>query len=210
MSKTAELKSAGTRFVMNSVVWNANAKLAQVVYTALANIEKSGGVLSAQSAASRACDSPLMQRAVALLIEDDPQYAKNCAKAELAWLLSDASIDNLVSGEFRTSLALVFADALEEANVITFQHHPGYRIVQFEFHEYNQAAGNLHFEAVLKGRGNSKCYQIVGYAHPMITFDHEGNPSLDWQIASHAKGEKPASRVGTRVVSDDYIGFVLV
>jgi len=87
MSKTAELKFAGTRFVMNSVAWDTYAKMAQVVCTVLASME--GYSTSAQDAATKACDSLLMQRAVVLLIADDPQYAKNCAKAELARILAD-------------------------------------------------------------------------------------------------------------------------
>ncbi len=217
MSKTAELKSAGTRFVMNSVVWNAGAKLAQVVYTALAKIEKSGGVLSAQSAASSACDSPLMQRAVTLLIEDDPQYAKICAKVELARILADVNIGVLVDAtEFSESLAELFCDTLNKVNAAMLeQYHPGYRVSQLVVGKYLPVAGNLPFEnlpfeAVLKGRGNSRCYKIVGRAHPALTFDHDGNPSLDWHLSSCAEGATPPSRIGTRVVKDDYIGYVLV
>lgn len=210
MSKTAELKSAGTRFVMNNVVWNANAKLAQVVYTALASMEQGYSTL-AQDAATKACDSLLMQRAVALLIEDDPQYAKICAKTELARILSGVNLGEFVDAtEFSESLAELFCDTLNQVNTKTFEWHPGYRVSQFVVGKYNSVAVNLPFEAVLKGRGNSRCYKIVGRAHPALTFDHDGNPSLDWHLSSYAEGATPPSRIGTRVVKDDYQGFVTV
>ena len=210
MSKTAELKSAGTRFVMNSVVWDYYAKMAQVVCTALASME--GYSTSAQDAATKACDSLLMQRAVVLLIEDDPQYAKICAKAELARILSDVNLGALVDAtEFSESLAELFCDTLNKVNAAMFeQYHPGYRVSQLVVGKYNPVAGNLPFEAVLKGRGNSRCYKIIGRAHPALTFDHDGSPSLDWHLSSRAEGETPPSRIGTRVVKDDYQGFVTV
>ena len=209
MSKTAELKSAGTRFVMNSVVWDSYAKMAQVVCTALASME--GYSTSAQDAVTKACDSLLMQRAVALLIEDDP-YVKICAKAELARILSGVNIGVLVDAtEFSESLAELFCDTLNKVNAAMFeQYHPGYRVSQLVVGKYNPVAGNLPFEAVLKGRGNSRCYKIVGRAHPALTFDHDGNPSLDWHLSSCAEGATPPSRIGTRVVKDDYQGFVTV
>ena len=209
-TSTADVKAAGTRFVMNTVVWDSYAKMAQVVCTALASME--GYSTSAQDAATKACDSLLMQRAVVLLIEDDPQYAKICAKAELARILSGVNLGVLVDAtEFSESLAELFCDTLNKVNAAMFeQYHPGYRIVQLEFREYNQAAGNLPFEAVLKGRGNSRCYKIVGHAHPALTFDHDGSPSLDWHLSSRAEGATPPSRIGTRVVKDDYQGFVTV
>ena len=210
MSKTAELKSAGTRFVMNSVAWDTYAKMAQVVCTVLASME--GYSTSAQDAATKACDSLLMQRAVVLLIEDDPQYAKICAKAELARILSDVNLGALVDAtEFSESLAELFCDTLNKVNVAMFeQYHPGYRVSQLVVGKYNPVAGNLPFEAVLKGRGNSRCYKIVGHAHPALTFDHDGNPSLDWHLSSCAEGATPPSRIGTRVARDDYQGFVTV
>ena len=210
MSKTAELKSAGTRFVMNSVVWDSYAKMAQVVCTALASME--GYSTSAQDAATKACDSLLMQRAVVLLIEDDPQYAKICAKAELARILADVNLGALVDAtEFSESLAELFCDTLNKVNVAMFeQYHPGYRVSQLVVGKYNPVAGNLPFEAVLKGRGNSRCYKIVGRAHPALTFDHDGSPSLDWHLSSCAEGATPPSRIGTRVARDDYQGFVTV
>ena len=210
MSKTAELKSAGTRFVMNSVAWDSYAKMAQVVCTALASME--GYSTSAQDAATKACDSLLMQRAVVLLIADDPQYAKICAKAELARILSDVNLGVLVDAtEFSESLAELFCDTLNKVNVAMFeQYHPGYRVSQLVVGKYNPVAGNLPFEAVLKGRGNSRCYKIIGRAHPALTFDHDGNPSLDWHLSSCAEGATPPSRIGTRVVKDDYQGFVKV
>ena len=211
MSKTAELKSAGTRFVMNSVVWDSYAKMAQVVCTALASMEQ-GYSTSAQDAATKACDSPLMQRAVVLLIADDPQYAKICAKAELACILSGVNIGVLVDAtEFSESLAELFCDTLNEVNAAMFeQYHPGYRVSQLVVGKYDLVKGNLPFEAVLKGRGNSRCYKIIGHAHPALTFDHDGSPSLDWHLSSRAEGETPPSRIGTRVVKDDYQGFVTV
>ena len=210
MSKTAELKSAGTRFVMNSVAWDTYAKMAQVVCTVLASME--GYSTSAQDAATQACDSLLMQRAVVLLIEDDPQYAKICAKAELARILSDVNLGALVDAtEFSESLAELFCDTLNKVNVAMFeQYHPGYRVSQLVVGKYNPVAGNLPFEAVLKGRGNSRCYKIVGHAHPALTFDHDGSPSLDWHLSSCAEGATPPSRIGTRVARDDYQGFVTV
>ena len=210
MSKTAELKSAGTRFVMNSVAWDTYAKMAQVVCTALASME--GYSTSAQDAATKACDSLLMQRAVVLLIEDDPQYAKICAKAELARILADVNLGVLVDAtEFSESLAELFCDTLNKVNVAMFeQYHPGYRVSQLVVGKYNPVAGNLPFEAVLKGRGNSRCYKIIGRAHPALTFDHDGNPSLDWHLSSCAEGATPPSRIGTRVAKDDYQGFVTV
>lgn len=210
MSKTAELKSAGTRFVMNSVVWDSYAKMAQVVCTVLASMEVYS--TSAQDAATKACDSLLMQRAVVLLIEDDPQYAKICAKAELARILADVNLGALVDAtEFSESLAELFCDTLNKVNVAMFeQYHPGYRVSQLVVGKYNPVAGNLPFEAVLKGRGNSRCYKIIGRAHPALTFDHDGNPSLDWHLSSCAEGATPPSRIGTRVVKDDYQGFVTV
>ena len=221
MSKTAELKSAGTRFVMNSVVWDSYAKMAQVVCTVLASME--GYSTSAQDAATKACDSLLMQRAVVLLIEDDPQNAKSCAKAELARILSDPHLgafgdatefsERLVvdATKFSESLAELFCDTLNKVNAAMFeQYHPGYRVSQLVVDKYNPVAGNLPFEAVLKGRGNSRCYKIVGHAHPALTFDHDGSPSLDWHLSSRAEGETPPSRIGTRVVKDDYQGFVTV
>lgn len=210
MSKTAELKSAGTRFVMNSVVWNTYAKMAQVVCTALASME--GYSTSAQDAVTKACDSLLMQRAVVLLIADDPQYAKICAKAELARILSGVNIGVLVDAtEFGESLAELFCDTLNEVNAAMFeQYHPGYRVSQLVVGKYDLVKGNLPFEAVLKGRGNSRCYKIVGHAHPALTFDHDGSPSLDWHLSSCAEGATPPSRIGTRVVKDDYQGFVTV
>lgn len=210
MSKTAELKSAGTRFVMNSVVWDSYAKMAQVVCTALASME--GYSTSAQDAATKACDSLLMRRAVVLLIEDDPQYAKICAKAELARILSDVNLGALVDAtEFSESLAELFCDTLNKVNGAMFeQYHPGYRVSQLVVGKYNPVAGNLPFEAVLKGRGNSRCYKIVGRAHPALTFDHDGSPSLDWHLSSCAEGATPPSRIGTRVARDDYQGFVTV
>ena len=210
MSKTAELKSAGTRFVMNSVVWDSYAKMAQVVYTALASME--GYSTSAQDAATKACDSLLMQRAVVLLIEDDPQYAKICAKAELARILSGVNLGEFVDAtEFSESLAELFCDTLNKVNAAMFeQYHPGYRVSQLVVGKYNPVAGNLPFEAVLKGRGNSRCYKIVGHAHPALTFDHDGSPSLDWHLSSRAEGATPPSRIGTRVARDDYQGFVTV
>ena len=210
MSKTAELKSAGTRFVMNSVAWDTYAKMAQVVCTALASME--GYSTSAQDAATKACDSLLMQRAVVLLIEDDPQYAKICAKAELSRILADVNLGVLVDAtEFSESLAELFCDTLNKVNVEMFeQYHPGYRVSQLVVGKYDLVKGNLPFEAVLKGRGNSRCYKIVGRAHPALTFDHDGNPSLDWHLSSCAEGETPPSRIGTRVVKDDYQGFVTV
>ena len=209
MSKTAELKSAGTRFVMNSVVWNTYDKMAQVVCTVLASME--GYSTSAQDAATKACDSLLMQRAVVLLIEDDP-YAKICAKAELARILSGVNLGVLVDAtEFSESLAELFCDTLNKVNAEMFeQYHPGYRVSQLVVGKYDLVAGNLPFEAVLKGRGNSRCYKIVGRAHPALTFDHDGNPSLDWHLSSRAEGETPPSRIGTRVAKDDYQGFVTV
>ena len=211
MSKTAELKSAGTSFVMKSVVWNTYAKMAQVVCTALASMEK-GYSPSAKDAAARACDSLLMQRAVALLIEDDPQYAKICAKAELSRILADVNIGVLVDAtEFSESLAELFCDTLNEVNAAMFeQYHPGYRVSQLVVGKYDLVKGNLPFEAVLKGRGNSRCYKIIGHAHPALTFDHDGSPSLDWHLSSRAEGETPPSRIGTRVARDDYQGFVTV
>ena len=210
MSKTAELKSAGTRFVMNSVAWDTYAKMAQVVCTVLASMEVYS--TSAQDAATKACDSLLMQRAVALLIEDDPQYAKICAKAELARILSDVNLGALVDAtEFSESLAELFCDTLNKVNVAMFeQYHPGYRVSQLVVGKYDLVKGNLPFEAVLKGRGNSRCYKIIGRAHPALTFDHDGNPSLDWHLLSCAEGATPPSRIGTRVVKDDYQGFVTV
>jgi hypothetical protein len=210
MSKTAELKSAGTHFVMNSVVWDTYAKMAQVVCTVLASME--GYSTSAQDAAIKACDSLLMQRAVVLLIADDPQYAKICAKAELARILSDVNLGVLVDAtEFSESLAELFCDTLNKVNAAMFeQYHPGYRVSQLVVGKYNPVAGNLPFEAVLKGRGNSRCYKIVGRAHPALTFDHDGSPSLDWHLSSCAEGATPPSRIGTRVVKDDYQGFVTV
>ena len=210
MSKTAELKSAGTRFIMNSVVWNTYARMAQVVCTALASME--GYSTSAKDAATKACDSLLMQRAVVLLIEDDPQYAKICAKAELARILANVNIGVLVDAtEFSESLAELFCDTLNEVNAAMFeQYHPGYRVSQLVVGKYNPVAGNLPFEAVLKGRGNSRCYKIIGHAHPVLTFDHDGSPSLDWHLSSRAEGETPPSRIGTRVARDDYQGFVTV
>ena len=210
MSKTAELKSAGTRFIMNSVVWNTYARMAQVVCTALASME--GYSTSAQDAAARACDSLLMQRAVVLLIEDDPQYAKICAKAELARILANVNIGVLVDAtEFGESLAELFCDTLNEVNAAMFeQYHPGYRVSQLVVGKYDLVKGNLPFEAVLKGRGNSRCYKIIGHAHPALTFDHDGSPSLDWHLSSRAEGATPPSRIGTRVVKDDYQGFVTV
>ena len=210
MSKTAELKSAGTRFVMNSVAWDTYAKMAQVVCTVLASME--GYSTSAQDAVTKACDSLLMQRAVVLLIEDDPQYAKICAKAELARILSDVNLGALVDAtEFSESLAELFCDTLNKVNVAMFeQYHPGYRVSQLVVGKYDPVAGNLPFEAVLKGRGNSRCYKIVGRAHPALTFDHDGNPSLDWHLSSCAEGATPPSRIGTRVARDDYQGFVTV
>ena len=210
MSKTAELKSAGTRFVMNSVAWDSYAKMAQVVCTVLASME--GYSTSAQDAATKACDSLLMQRAVVLLIEDDPQYAKICAKAELARILSDVNLGALVDAtEFSESLAELFCDTLNKVNVAMFeQYHPGYRVSQLVVGKYDPVAGNLPFEAVLKGRGNSRCYKIVGRAHPALTFDHDGSPSLDWHLSSCAEGATPPSRIGTRVAKDDYQGFVTV
>ena len=210
MSKTAELKSAGTRFVMNSVAWDTYAKMAQVVCTALASME--GYSTSAQDAATKACDSLLMQRAVVLLIADDPQYAKICAKAELARILSDVNLGALVDAtEFSESLAELFCDTLNKVNAAMFeQYHPGYRVSQLVVGKYDPVAGNLPFEAVLKGRGNSRCYKIVGRAHPALTFDHDGNPSLDWHLSSCAEGATPPSRIGTRVARDDYQGFVTV
>ena len=209
MSKTAELKSAGTRFVMNSVVWNTYDKMAQVVCTVLASME--GYSTSAQDAATKACDSLLMQRAVVLLIEDDP-YAKICAKAELARILSGVNLGVLVDAtEFSESLAELFCDTLNKVNAEMFeQYHPGYRVSQLVVGKYNPVAGNLPFEAVLKGRGNSRCYKIIGQAHPALTFDHDGSPSLDWHLSSRAEGETPPSRIGTRVAKDDYQGFVTV
>ena len=211
MSKTAELKSAGTSFVMNSVVWDTYAKMAQVVCTALASMEK-GYSPSAKDAAARACDSLLMQRAVALLIEDDPQYAKICAKAELSRILADVNIGVLVDAtEFSESLAELFCDTLNKVNAAMFeQYHPGYRVSQLVVGKYDLVKGNLPFEAVLKGRGNSRCYKIIGHAHPALTFDHDGSPSLDWHLSSRAEGETPPSRIGTRVARDDYQGFVTV
>ena len=210
MSKTAELKSAGTRFVMNSVAWDSYAKMAQVVCTVLASME--GYSTSAQDAATKACDSLLMQRAVVLLIEDDPQYAKICAKAELARILADVNLGALVDAtEFSESLAELFCDTLNKVNVAMFeQYHPGYRVSQLVVGKYDPVAGNLPFEAVLKGRGNSRCYKIVGRAHPALTFDHDGSPSLDWHLSSCAEGATPPSRIGTRVAKDDYQGFVTV
>ena len=193
MSKTAELKSAGTRFVMNSVAWDTYAKMAQVVCTVLASME--GYSTSAQDAATKACDSLLMQRAVVLLIADDPQYAKNCAKAELARILADVNLGALVDApEFSESLAELFCDTLNKVNVAMFeQYHPGYRVSQLVVGKYDPVAGNLPFEAVLKGRGNSRCYKIVGHAHPALTFYHDGNPSLDWHLSSCAEGATPPS-----------------
>ena len=210
MSKTAELKSAGTRFVMNSVVWDSYAKMAQVVCTALASME--GYSTSAQDAATKACDSLLMQRAVVLLIADDPQYAKICAKAELARILANVNIGVLVDAtEFSESLAELFCDTLNKVNAAMFeQYHPGYRVSQLVVGKYDLVKGNLPFEAVLKGRGNSRCYKIVGRAHPALTFDHDSSPSLDWHLSSRAEGETPPSRIGTRVARDDYQGFVTV
>ena len=210
MSKTAELKSAGTRFVMNSVAWDTYAKMAQVVCTVLASMEVYS--TSAQDAATKACDSLLMQRAVVLLIEDDPQYAKICAKAELARILADVNLGALVDAtEFSESLAELFCDTLNKVNVAMFeQYHPGYRVSQLVVGKYDPVAGNLPFEAVLKGRGNSRCYKIIGRAHPALTFDHDGNPSLDWHLSSCAEGATPPSRIGTRVARDDYQGFVTV
>ena len=210
MSKTAELKSAGTRFVMNSVVWDSCAKMAQVVCTALASME--GYSTSAQDAATKACDSLLMQRAVVLLIEDDPQYAKIFAKAELARILSDVNLGAFVDAtEFSESLAELFCDTLNKVNAAMLeQYHPGYRVSQLVVGKYNPVSDNLPFEAVLKGRGNSRCYKIIGHAHPALTFDHDGNPSLDWHLSSCAEGATPPSRIGTRVVKDDYQGFVTV
>ena len=210
MSKTAELKSAGTRFVMNSVVWDSYATMAQVVCTALASME--GYSTSAQDAVTKACDSLLMQRAVVLLIADDPQYAKICAKAELARILSGVNIGVLVDAtEFSESLAELFCDTLNKVNAAMFeQYHPGYRVSQLVVGKYDLVKGNLPFEAVLKGRGNSRCYKIVGHAHPALTFDHDGSPSLDWHLSSRAEGATPPSRIGTRVVKDDYQGFVTV
>ena len=210
MSKTAELKSAGTRFVMNSVVWDSYAKMAQVVCTALASME--GYSTSAQDAATKACDSLLMQRAVVLLIADDPQYAKICAKAELARILANVNIGVLVDAtEFSESLAELFCDTLNKVNAAMFeQYHPGYRVSQLVVGKYDLVKGNLPFEAVLKGRGNSRCYKIVGRAHPALTFDPDGSPSLDWHLSSCAEGATPPSRIGTRVARDDYQGFVTV
>ena len=210
MSKTAELKSAGTRFVMNSVTWDTYAKMAQVVCTVLASME--GYSTSAQDAATKACDSPLMQRAVVLLIADHPQYAKICAKVELARILADVNLGALVDAtEFSESLAELFCDTLNKVNGAMFeQYHPGYRVSQLVVGKYNPVAGNLPFEAVLKGRGNSRCYKIIGHAHPALTFDHDGSPSLDWRLSSCAEGATPPSRIGTRVVKDDYQGFVTV
>lgn len=210
MSKTAELKSAGTRFVMNSVAWDTYAKMAQVVCTVLASME--GYSMTTQDAAAKACDSLLMQRAVVLLIEDAPQYAKICAKVELARILADVNLGALVDAtEFSESLAELFCDTLNKVNVAMFeQYHPGYRVSQLVVGKYNPVAGNLPFEAVLKGRGNSRCYKIIGRAHPALTFDHDGNPSLDWHLSSCAEGATPPSRIGTRVARDDYQGFVTV
>ena len=210
MSKTVELKSAGTRFVMNSVAWDSYAKMAQVVCTVLASME--GYSTSAQDAATKACDSLLMQRAVVLLIADDPQYAKICAKVELARILADVNLGALVDApEFSESLAELFCDTLNKVNVSMFeQYHPGYRVSQLVVGKYDPVAGNLPFEAVLKGRGNSRCYKIVGRAHPALTFDHDGSPSLDWHLSSCAEGATPPSRIGTRVAKDDYQGFVTV
>ena len=210
MSKTAELKSAGTRFVMNSVAWDSYAKMAQVVCTVLASME--GYSTSAQDAATKACDSLLMQRAVVLLIADDPQYAKICAKVELARILADVNLGALVDApEFSESLAELFCDTLNKVNVAMFeQYHPGYRVSQLVVGKYDPVAGNLPFEAVLKGRGNSRCYKIIGRAHPALTFDHDGSPSLDWHLSSCAEGATPPSRIGTRVAKDDYQGFVTV
>ena len=153
-----------------------------------------------------------MQRAVVLLIEDDPQYAKICAKAELARILADVNLGALVDAtEFSESLAELFCDTLNKVNVAMFeQYHPGYRVSQLVVGKYNPVAGNLPFEAVLKGRGNSRCYKIVGRAHPALTFDHDGSPSLDWHLSSCAEGATPPSRIGTRVARDDYQGFVTV
>lgn len=211
MSKTAELKSAGTRFVMNSVAWDTYAKMAQVVCTVLASMEQ-GYSMTTQDAAAKACDSLLMQRAVVLLIEDAPQYAKICAKVELARILSDVNLGVLVDAtEFSESLAELFCDTLNKVNAAMFeQYHPGYRVSQLVVGKYNPVAGNLPFEAVLKGRGNSRCYKIIGRAHPALTFDHDGNPSLDWHLSSCAEGATPPSRIGTRVAKDDYQGFVTV
>lgn len=211
MSKTAELKSAGTRFVMNSVAWDTYAKMAQVVCTVLASMEQ-GYSMTTQDAAAKACDSLLMQRAVVLLIEDAPQYAKICAKVELARILADVNLGVLVDAtEFSESLAELFCDTLNKVNAAMFeQYHPGYRVSQLVVGKYNPVAGNLPFEAVLKGRGNSRCYKIVGRAHPALTFDHDGNPSLDWRLSSCAEGATPPSRIGTRVAKDDYQGFVTV
>lgn len=211
MSKTAELKSAGTRFVMNSVAWDTYAKMAQVVCTVLASMEQ-GYSMTTQDAAAKACDSLLMQRAVVLLIEDAPQYAKICAKVELARILSDVNLGVLVDAtEFSESLAELFCDTLNKVNAAMFeQYHPGYRVSQLVVGKYNPVAGNLPFEAVLKGRGNSRCYKIIGRAHPALTFDHDGNPSLDWRLSSCAEGATPPSRIGTRVAKDDYQGFVTV
>jgi hypothetical protein len=208
--KTESVKSAGTHFVMNSVVWDTYAKMAQVVCTVLASME--GYSTSAQDAATKACDSPLMQRAVVLLIEDDPRYAKICAKAELARILADVNLGVLVDAtEFSESLAELFCDTLNKVNAAMFeQYHPGYRVSQLVVGKYNPVAGNLPFEAVLKGRGNSRCYKIIGHAHPALTFDHDGSPSLDWHLSSCAEGATPPSRIGTRVVKDDYQGFVTV
>ena len=210
MSKTAELKSAGTHFVMNSVVWDSYAKMAQVVCTVLASMEK--GYSPSEDAAIKACDSLLMQRAVVLLIEDDPQYAKVCAKAELARILSDVNLGVLVDAtEFSENLAELFCDTLNKVNAAMFeQYHPGYRVSQLVVGKYDKVVGNLPFEAVLKGRGNSRCYKIVGRARPALTFDHDGNPSLDWHLLSCAEGATPPSRIGTRVARDDYQGFVTV
>ena len=210
MSKTAELKSAGTHFVMNSVVWDSYAKMAQVVCTVLASMEK--GYSPSEDAAIKACDSLLMQRAVVLLIEDDPQYAKVCAKAELARILSDVNLGVLVDAtEFSENLAELFCDTLNKVNAAMFeQYHPGYRVSQLVVGKYDTVVGNLPFEAVLKGRGNSRCYKIVGRARPALTFDHDGNPSLDWHLLSCAEGATPPSRIGTRVARDDYQGFVTV
>lgn len=211
MSKTAELKSAGTRFVMNSVAWDTYAKMAQVVCTVLASMEQ-GYSMTTQDAAAKACDSLLMQRAVVLLIEDAPQYAKICAKVELARILADVNLGVLVDAtEFSESLAELFCDTLNKVNAAMFeQYHPGYRVSQLVVGKYNPVAGNLPFEAVLKGRGNSRCYKIVGRAHPALTFDHDGSPSLDWHLSSCAEGATPPSRIGTRVAKDDYLGFVTV
>ena len=209
-TSTADVKAAGTRFVMNTVVWDSYAKMAQVVCTALASME--GYSTSAQDAATKACDSLLMQRAVGLLLADNPLYAKNCARAELARILSGVNLGVLVDAtEFSESLAELFCDTLNKVNAAMFeQYHPGYRVSQLVVGKYDLVKGNLPFEAVLKGRGNSRCYKIVGHAHPALTFDHDGSPSLDWHLSSRAEGATPPSRIGTRVVKDDYQGFVTV